>query len=72
MTKFEARKARIMAMLGHPEPSQKRDGKKKQRSRRVKLDRFQHNLTNGQTCKARSTFNYFPGGLFDRPDMFIG
>lgn len=73
MTKFEARKKRILAMLEHPEPSQKRDGKKRQRSRNVKLDRFQHNLTNGQTCKGRASFNYFPADILGSGrDMFIG
>lgn len=60
MTKFEARKARILAMLDHPEPSQKRDGKKRQRSRNVKLDRFQHNLTSAQSGRARQSWNYYP------------
>ena len=48
-------------------------GKKKQRTRNVKLDRLQRNLTSSQSTKARSDFNYFPSDIYGYGrDMFIG
>ena len=48
-------------------------GKKKQRTRNVKLDRLQRNLTSSQSSKARSGFNYFPSDVYGfGRDMFIG
>ena len=69
---FEQRKARIEAMICSREPSERRDGKKKQRSQAVKLNRLQRNLTNVQSGRARGERTYFPGGLWDRPQMFVG
>jgi hypothetical protein len=60
MTKFEQRKARILAILESGEPSERRDGKKRQRSRNEKLDRFQRNLTTSPAGNARQSWNYHP------------
>jgi hypothetical protein len=50
-----------------------RAGKKKQRTRNVKLDRLQRNLTGSQSAKARSDFNYFAADVYGfGRDMFIG
>lgn len=58
---FEARKLRLMSVLNSTDIcTDRRQGKKKQRSRNVKLDRFQHNLTNAQSGKARQSWNYYP------------
>jgi hypothetical protein len=71
--KYKKRLERMNAMLTSLEPSMKRAGKKKQRSRSVKLDRLQRNLTGSQSCKARSDFNYFPADFLGHGrDMFIG
>lgn len=70
--KYAKRKAAMIDMINSREPSERRDGKKKQRSQSVKLDRFQRNLTTSQSGRARGEFTYFPGGLFDKPQMFVG
>ena len=57
---FEQRKIRMEAMLSSGEPSQKRDGKKRQRTRREKVDRYQRNLTTSPQGKAREGWNYYP------------
>ena len=70
--KYQKRKARMLEMINSREPSERRDGRKKQRSRSVKLNRLQRNLTDTQSGRARGEMTYFSGGLFDKPDMFIG
>lgn len=58
--KYKKRLEKMNAAINSLEPSMKREGKKKQRSRSVKLDRFQHNLTSAQSGQARQSWNYYP------------